>query len=104
MIHSFSFSNFQSFHEEVVVDFSVNSKQARENDWMAKSTIDETRINKAVMVVGANAAGKTSILKALTFLSWFITNSFSLDFNKSIPLNKHLNFLNTDSVFTGGLK
>lgn len=99
MIHSFSFSNFQSFHEEVVVDFSVNSKQARENDWMAKSTIDETRINKAVMVVGANAAGKTSILKALTFLSWFITNSFSLDFNKSIPLNKHLNFLNTDSIF-----
>lgn len=100
MIHSFSFSNYQSFHEEVVVDFSVNSKQARENDWMAKSTIDDTRINKAVMVVGANAAGKTSILKALSFLDWFIVHSFASAPNEPIPLHKHRGFLNEDSTFS----
>lgn len=99
MIHSFSFSNFQSFHEEVSVDFTVNSKQARENDWMAHSTIDNTRLNKAIMVVGANAAGKTSVLKALTFLNWFATNSFNLEFNKPLPFYHHLNFSEEPSSF-----
>ena len=77
MIHRLAFSNFYSFKERVEVDFVVD-KHAPETDAYFKDAYDN-RISKIMTVVGANASGKSNLLKSLPFLKWFITDSFSLD-------------------------
>ena len=39
--------------------------------------ISTTRIPKVVSIFGANASGKTTVLRVLGFLKWFLTSSFS---------------------------
>jgi hypothetical protein len=40
------------------------------------SSSGNNRINKVVAFIGPNASGKTSALKVLSFLRWFVTDSF----------------------------
>lgn len=82
MIHKFSLKNFYSFKDENEVSFVVD-KNAPKTDSYAKSAFN-VRVNKTAAVLGANASGKTNLLKALTFLGWFIENSFSLKPNEEI--------------------
>lgn len=84
MIHKFSLKNFYSFKDENEVSFVVD-KNAPKTDSYAKSAFG-VRINKTAAVLGANASGKTNLLKALPFLSWFIKDSFSLKPDKEIPV------------------
>jgi len=86
MIHKFSLKNFYSFKDENEVSFIVD-KNAPKTDSYAKSAFD-VRINKTAAVLGANASGKTNLLRALPFLSWFIKDSFSLKLNETIYYNK----------------
>lgn len=71
MIISLKVENFYSIKGEQVFDLSV-SKQAPDNFGYSSSVIDKERISKLGMIVGANASGKTNILKALAFLQWLI--------------------------------
>lgn len=75
MIHKLSFSNFNSFKNEVVIDFVVDKNAPNTDSYFADSY--ENRISKVMTVVGANASGKTNLLKSLVFLKWFIIDSFS---------------------------
>ena len=82
MIHSFSIKNFASFKREAVIDFSV------QNSIYKKTVTDcEKEINKISMVIGHNASGKTTILKGLGFVAWFISNSFYLGTEEDLPLS-----------------
>lgn len=75
MIHSLSFTNFYSFKNKVTIDFVVD-KNAPDTD-AYYTDAHNNRISKLMTVVGANASGKTNLLKSLLFLKWFITDSFS---------------------------
>lgn len=76
MIHSFSFKNFCSFDNTATISFSDASKSAAtENNMFARTSTGE-HISKVMMVIGPNASGKTSALKALAFLQWFVRYSF----------------------------
>lgn len=75
MLHRLSFANFYSFKDEVAIDFVVD-KHAPDTD--AYFTDDAgNRSSKIMTIVGANASGKTNLLKSLVFLKWFIVESFS---------------------------
>lgn len=74
MLHSFAFKNFLSFKERTEVSF-VLTKKASAHGWDATSPAGQ-RLATAMAVIGANGAGKTSLIKPLAFLSWFITHSF----------------------------
>ena len=89
MIHKFSLKNFYSFKDENEVSFVVN-ENAPKTDSYTKSAFD-VRINKTAAVLGANASGKTNLLRALPFLSWFIRDSFSLKLDDTIFYNKVVN-------------
>ncbi|MCV5343198.1 ATP-binding protein, partial [Escherichia coli] len=45
---------------------------------------------KVMCVFGANGAGKSNLLKPLSFAAWFVTNSFKkMDAKQLIPIITH---------------
>lgn len=76
MIKYFSVKNFRSIKEECIVEFDEGLP---ENSAYIS--------NPVIGIAGANASGKTSILQALTFVLWFMKDSFlSVRDNEKIPI------------------
>ncbi|MFH1653345.1 MAG: ATP-binding protein [Pseudomonadota bacterium] len=76
MIHSFTFKNFCSFSGETTVSFKdIRSGQETQSNMFVDSPAGVC-LSKISTVIGPNASGKTNVLKALVFLSWFVRNSF----------------------------
>ena len=75
MIHKYRFKNFFSFAEETEVSFVLN-RQVPHSDLVFESP-GGTRLSKVLAVIGPNASGKTTVLKPLPFLGWFIAHSFT---------------------------
>ena len=92
MLHSYAFSNFQSFRERVEVDLIVSRKVAK-TEWMNEVPTGE-RVSRLMAVVGPNGSGKTALLKPMAFLSWFIGQSFQSAPDAGIPVTPH--FANSD--------
>lgn len=73
MLIRYSIKNFYSFSEYTEVDFTVGSGAGN------RAGIVETeggyRVNLVTGVFGANASGKTNLLKPLGFLAWFVLES-----------------------------
>ncbi|MGN5081206.1 AAA family ATPase [Aeromonas veronii] len=74
MIKKYKFINFQSYLNECEVDFSVNKRAP--HSYYDYELLDGSKIAKVMAVMGANGAGKSNLLKPLSFLSWFIPDSF----------------------------
>lgn len=87
MLHSYAFSNFQSFRDRVEVDLTLNRKTPL-TDWMAETPTGE-RVSKLMSVIGHNASGKTALLKPLAFLGWFVAHSFQAPHDAAIPIWPH---------------
>lgn len=89
MIHSFSFKNFCSFENTAIISFTDPAKSAVTNNHMFIRSTTGENISKVMMVIGPNASGKTSALKALAFLQWFVQNSFVSSSSESdkIPID-----------------
>ncbi|OGS94348.1 MAG: abortive infection protein [Gallionellales bacterium RIFCSPLOWO2_12_FULL_57_18] len=87
MLHSYAFSNFQSFRERVEVDLSI-SRKVTMTEWMTEAATGE-RVSKLMAVIGPNGSGKTALLKPMVFISWFIANSFQNPPDAGIPVTPH---------------
>ncbi len=87
MLHSFTFSNFQSFRERTEVSLVLSNK-ALSRGWEEVS-VGGQRLSTALAVVGANGAGKTATLKPLAFAAWFVSQSFATTPESDIPLIPH---------------
>ncbi len=75
MIYKYHFKNAWSFAEETEVSFMLN-RHAPDTDSVF-TTPRGVRLSKLMAVQGANGAGKSNVLKVVSFLSWFISDSFS---------------------------
>ena len=73
-ILNFSFSNLDAFREKAHVEFTLNDRDATQG-W-TRNTPTGQRYTTLLCAVGANAAGKTSVLRALSFLLSFMRDSF----------------------------
>lgn len=70
MILSFTFTNHRSFRDRTVFSMEATASQAKsENIAMVNSPEGMHRLLKATLIYGANASGKTNILRALSSLS-----------------------------------
>jgi hypothetical protein len=95
MLHSYAFSNFQSFRERVEVDLTISRKVAL-TDWMTDAPTGE-RLSKLMAVVGPNGSGKTALLKPMAFISFFIAHSFQSPPDAGIPIAPHAAAINEPS-------
>ena len=87
MFHSYTFRNFQSFRESTHVSLELNNKTPTRG-WEANSASGK-RLSTALAVLGANGAGKTAMLKPLTFAAWFMGQSFAAGPDSAIPVTPH---------------
>lgn len=82
MIHSFSCKNFYSFKNLTKLNFVVNNQAPKKSGFFKDSS--GTRLSSVETVIGANASGKTNLLRLLPFMKWIIVDSFNADPNSSI--------------------
>lgn len=87
MLHSFAFSNNQSFRDRVEVDLTINKKTIITN-WMAETETGD-RVSKLMAVIGPNGSGKTALVKPMAFLGWFVSESFQTPVEAKIPVTPH---------------
>jgi predicted ATPase len=86
-IHTLTVQNFQSIHDPIMVSLVLNKNAP--DDHRSWITADGTRLTKALAVLGANGSGKTTIIKSLAFLYWFMAHSFQLPHDAPIPVLAH---------------
>jgi len=80
MILELKIQNFLSFKNEVIFSFEATSDKTLEDYYVAEMP-DGTRLLKMAMVYGANASGKSNLIKAFEFLK---------DFSHSIPDERNM--------------
>lgn len=97
MLHSVKIRNFQSFLDEVHI--SMELSQHAPKDDRSSITPAGKNITKAMAVVGANASGKTALIKSMAFLDWFIKASFHNKVDAPIPLAPHFSAKDKPSYF-----
>ena len=71
MLEELTFRNLYSFRDEVCLSFEATSDKMGEGTY-AVTMPDGKRLLRFVLIYGANAAGKSNVLKALNFLREFI--------------------------------
>ncbi|AQX11294.1 ATP-binding protein [Elizabethkingia meningoseptica] len=75
MIINFSVENFGSIKDKQTLSFLANKSDHLEEYYIIEP-IKGLRLNKLALIYGANASGKTTVLKALDFLKEISTNPF----------------------------
>ncbi|WP_312404015.1 AAA family ATPase [Pseudomonas rhodesiae] len=84
MIYSFGAKNYFSFKDGFQVSLEFNSK-------VPKNISNSRKVSPILGIKGANASGKTHILKALKFISSFIVSSFKDDIDEEISIKGFFN-------------
>lgn len=80
MIRKIHFSNFYSFEEKQEISFLAKKK----NSYSYESTTSKDYVTKIATFIGANASGKTNIMRFFSFISYFVCMSSK---NESAPQN-----------------
>ena len=79
MLHRVEIANFHSIRDPQVIDLRAASNVPDERERLAPIWLGASeRAPKVVALFGANASGKSNVLKALSFLTWFAKDSFQL--------------------------
>lgn len=87
MLHRYAFSNFQSFREQTEVSWLLDGR-VPEAVWSGQAGTQE-RVSSVMAVIGANASGKTALLKPVLFVDWFVRNSFATEPDALLPFRPH---------------
>lgn len=87
MLYRYAFSNFQSFRERTEVSWLLDRK-VPDAVWSRQLGSGE-RVSTVMAVIGANASGKTALLKPILFIGWFLSHSFGAEPAAALPFRPH---------------
>lgn len=91
MIYKLEIANFYSVREPQVIDLTVGRKVPEEAGRLVKiHDGSEDRAPRVIAIYGANASGKSNVLRAIAFLSWFVQFSFEHKARTLLPYQKFL--------------
>lgn len=97
MLYRLEVENFASIRERQIIDLRVGAGVDDDGGrfgplWKGA----KERAPKVVALFGANASGKSNALKALSFMAWFVTKSFSASRGSPMPYDRfnHYDTLN----------
>lgn len=77
MLYRLEVGNFYSIRDPQVLDLRMPKNVADYPERFSPIFVgSESRAPKAVALLGANGSGKSTVLKALAFLAWFLRESF----------------------------
>ena len=86
MIFKIEIENFYSIRDRQVLDLRAPANAPNDTRRLAPCWQgSRDRAPKVVAVFGANGSGKSNLLRALSFVSWFVSSSFTLPANARIP-------------------
>ena len=89
MLHRLEIENFYSIRERQVIDLRADAHAPEEPGRLAPLWPGSTeRAPKVVALFGANASGKSNVLKALAFVAWFIKDSFDWPSEQGMPFQR----------------
>ncbi|MCY4541338.1 MAG: AAA family ATPase [Rhodobacteraceae bacterium] len=89
MLFRVEIENFYSFGTQQEIDLRV-PKSVRDGLGRLSPTFSGSsyRAPNVVALLGPNAAGKSTVLRAIAFAAWFATESFGHRFNRPLPYMK----------------
>lgn len=91
MLFRLEIENFYSIRDPQVIDLRVGRSVSDSPGRL--SVIGPgmpERAPKVVAIFGQNASGKSNVLKALSFLAWFVRESFSISPDGNLPFSRFL--------------
>lgn len=92
MIYKLELENFYSFRDKQVLDLSVPLTAPSDTERFGEIfSGSKLRAPKVLALFGANASGKTNVLKAISFISWFVSRSFDHS-GPALPIERFNDF------------
>ena len=116
MLLSFSVSNFRSFREKQTLSMVASNRHADHQDHLTAIPGDENKALPVAALYGANAAGKSNLVKALRLLQDLVINgtepgkpitrsAFALDReSKKRPTEMEVQFVTMGKAYVYGVK
>jgi len=99
MLLEFSVKNFLSFKNEVTLSMYA-SAEVTEHEKYNVFSVGGQNVLRTAVIYGANASGKTNLIKAMKFMKNFVVNSLELQSEKEIDIEQFkLNTVNSPSEF-----
>ena len=77
MLIEFSVENYLSFKEMVTLSLEASSSKELPNNVMYNAGGTGINLLRSAVIYGANASGKSNLLKALSFMAYYVAESFS---------------------------
>ena len=109
MLKKLKITNFYSIGETQELSLDINNKDILDDS--ACRATEDLNLNLVTTIVGHNSSGKTNILKALTFLVWFVHDSYTATkssgslpvephkLKKDQPIKLEIEFLNKETLY-----
>lgn len=92
MITRLEIENFYSIQNHQVLDLVVPGNAPKQTDHLMETWVgSQQRIPKIIAIFGANGSGKSNVLRALSFLAWFVEHSFSFPDSSILPFEPYIN-------------
>jgi uncharacterized protein len=89
MLHRLEIENFYSIHDLQVIDLSIAANTPEEPGRLAPLWLGSSeKAPKVVALFGPNASGKSTVLRALSFIKWFVKDSFSSPRGNRMPFDR----------------
>ncbi len=89
MIYQLEIENFYSVRERQLIDLTVGNKVPDEPGRLVRiHDGTDARAPRVIALFGANASGKSNVLRAIAFLSWFVRFSFDRAAGSGLPYYK----------------